>query len=146
MYMVLNLVDLYVLLAFCMVFYAVKKYYQYLDRVRDLKLLEIQLNTVIEPEAIKGLLDDFIADIFEEYLINSSDIIQKPYITSDDEVKMRVDVVNLVADRLSPYLYQKVAVYYNEQAIPDIIAAKVYQMITAYVIDNNKIKPSRDDI
>ena len=138
--------DLVLILLVLIVFYAVRRYFNYLDGIKNLKQLEIQLNTTINPDMLNDLLDSFIEDVFNEYIINSSDLIQKTYITSDDETKMRSDLIDLVGDRLSPYVYQKLSVYYNEQAIPDIIAARVFQVVTAFVVTNNKPKQSKEDI
>lgn len=144
--MVLTNVQIILILFSLIAFYTIKRYFDYLNGIRGLKLLEIQLSANINPDAINDLLDRFIEDIFNEYLINSSDLIQKTYITSDDETKMRSDIINIVGDRLSPYVYQKLSMYYNENSIPDIIAARVYQVVTAYVVTNNKPKQSKDDL
>lgn len=144
--MMLTNVQIILILFSLIALYTIKRYFDYLNGIRGLKLLEIQLSASIDPDAINDLLDRFIEDIFNEYLINSSDLIQKAYITSDDEIKMRSDIIGIVGDRLSPYVYQKLSMYYNENSIPDIIAARVYQVVTAYVVTNNKPKQSKDDL
>lgn len=144
--MMLTNVQIILILFSLIALYTIKRYFDYLNGIRGLKLLEIQLSASIDPDAINDLLDRFIEDIFNEYLINSSDLIQKTYITSDDEIKMRSDIIDIVGDRLSPYVYQKLSMYYNENSIPDIIAARVYQVVTAYVVTNNKPKQSKDDL
>lgn len=144
-FMISNFTFCFILLIL-VVFYAIKNHNKYLNSIRELKLLEIQLNTKISAEEANNLLDDFISETFNDYIINAFDYIQKTYITSEDEVKIRSNVIDMVAERLSPYMYQKLSVYYNEKSIPDIIAVKVYQVVTMYVMNHNQIKSSKEEL
>ena len=126
-------------------FYISKRYFDSVEAIRQTKLLELQINTKIDP-TIGDQLDDFISNVFDDYLITATDYIQKEYISKDEEVDIRTNMCNLVGDRISPYLYQKLSLYYNESQIPDIISQRIYQLVTAFVVSKNSVKQSKDDL
>ena len=60
------------------------------------------------------------------------------YIKEEEEIKISKDICTLVSDRISPVMLKQLALYYNEQAIFDIIAKRVYFKVTNFVIEHNK--------
>lgn len=127
------------------IMYIAKRYFDSLRSIQDLKLLEIQLSQKID-KGIMDTLDQFIEDMFDEYLLTSPKYVQQIYISNDDEENMRDDLIDIISDRISPYLYQQLAVYCNEESIPDIIANKIYLLTTAYVIQRNSVKQSKEEL
>lgn len=135
---------LYIVTLF-VVIYIAKRYFDSLSSIRDLKLLEIQLSQNIDNNIVDKL-DDYLEDIFNDYILSSPKYLQQPYINSKDEEQMRQDLVDLVSDRMSPYLYQKLAIYYNENSIPDILANKIFLLVTAFVANKNTPKQNIEDV
>lgn len=63
------------------------------------------------------------------------------YITEKEEIQISKDICSLVSDRVSPVMLKQLALYYNEDAIYDIIAKRVYFKVTNFVIEHNKVTP-----
>jgi len=70
------------------------------------------------------------------YLSNKGDW----YITEEDEIKLNKDISALISQRLSPIMMEQLAVYYNEEAISDIIAKRLFFKITNYTLEHNAAK------
>ncbi len=87
---------------------------------------------------IDKLLDNLIESCFQEYSI--SNLIYKSdwYIKEEDEIKINKDICHLVGDRISETMLKQLSLYYNEDAIIDIISKRVYFKVTSFVIDHNK--------
>lgn len=125
-------------------FYTVNRHYSALRDINEYNLLKLQIETKFDLTIVEQL-EDFISNIFDDYIITSK-LLTQVYITEQDEVELRKDISNLVAERISPYMYQKLSICYNETQLPDIIAGKIYQLVTAYVIERNSVKPTLDKI
>lgn len=63
------------------------------------------------------------------------------YIKEDEEIQISKDICALVSDRISPVMLKQLALYYNEEAIYDIVAKRVYFKVTNFVIEHNKNSP-----
>ena len=60
------------------------------------------------------------------------------YITEEEEINISKEICSLVSNRISPVMLKQLALYYNEDAIYDIIAKRVYFKVTTFVIEHNK--------
>ena len=56
----------------------------------------------------------------------------------DNKLKITKDIAHLVAERMSPIVMQKLTLYYNEDAISDIISKRISFRVTNFVIEHNK--------
>ena len=87
---------------------------------------------------IINLIDRFINIEFENYKItylSHKDI----YINREQEKKIMNDVIQRVSNNISLPLLNSLSLYYNKNAISDLITEKVYFVVTLYVAQNNKI-------
>lgn len=91
-------------------------------------------------EDIQKLLDNLIDECLSDYLASNPEYVNANYITDEAELNMRKQIANLVSNRLSEALYDKLSLYYNKFTIPSIIADKIYLKVTAYVIKINTPK------
>lgn len=98
---------------------------------------EIDMNLEVT-DKIDEMMDSIIESAFQEYslmhLIYKSDW----YITEKEEIEIRKDIAHLVVERMSPIMMQKFSLYYNEEAIVDVISKKVTFRVTNFVIQHNK--------
>lgn len=86
------------------------------------------------------LLDKFITDAFNEYLVFNISFQEDMYINTDMEKKMISEVSMQVLKNISPVMIGKISLYYNIDSLEDIIANKVYMLVSDYTIENNTIK------
>ena len=89
-------------------------------------------------EDIQKMLESFIDECFQDYLAKNPEYATYDDISSDEELKIRNDVGNIVSLRLSEALLRKLSLYYNDKVIASIIADKIYIKVTAFVISTNK--------
>lgn len=97
---------------------------------------EININTKISND-VDERLNAIITSCFEDYSILNLVYKSDWYIKEEEEVKINKDIVHLVAERISPIFMQQLMTYYNEDAIMDIIAKRVYFKVTEFVMHHN---------
>lgn len=90
---------------------------------------------------IEERLDTIIESCFQEYSIMNLIYKTDWYIVEKEEIQISKDICKLVSDRISPIMMKQLALYYNEEAIFDVIAKRVYFKVTNFVIEHNKNKP-----
>lgn len=108
----------------------------------ELNLKKYDIDTHLNvTDDIEKRLDTVIESCFQEYTLMN--IIYKTdwYIKEEEEITINKDICALVADRISPVVMQQLATYYNESAIIDVIAKRVYFKVTNFVIEHNKNTP-----
>ena len=125
--------------------YGVKRFFDNAEAARNIELMKFQINTQINPD-IMDLFDEFLSDCFDDYILDHPEYIDITYIAQQQEVEMRNGLLSMVGDRISPFLYQKLALYYNESILPDIIARRVYHLVTVFVMDKNTPKQNKEQI
>lgn len=91
------------------------------------------------------LLDGFITSEFDNYKIMNLEHKDFEYINRQFENEIINDVMNIVMSRLSVNILYTLSLYYDKTAINDIIAEKVYFIVTIYVYNINTTK-SRAEI
>lgn len=109
-----------------------------------LSMLELQLKTPIDPRIVE-LLDTFIEECFNDYIILNTEFIKDKYISEIEEQNIVSSLVDIVSSRISATMYKQLSVYYNEQAIPVIISNKIYQVVMNYVITTNAARETPED-
>lgn len=118
----------------------VKQYNKWLSYKRDeLKLKEYDIDIHLNvTDDIEKRLDTIIQSCFQEYSL--ANLIYKTdwYIKEDEEIQISKDVCEMVSNRISPVMLKHLSLYYNEDAVYDIIAKRVYYMVTNFVIEHNK--------
>lgn len=82
-------------------------------------------------------LDLVVEQCFEEYTILNLAYKSDYYIKEEEETEINKKICALVAQRLSDALYEQLCILYNEEAITDIIAKRVYFKTTNFVMEHN---------
>lgn len=105
----------------------------------ELQLKQYDIDTHLDVSGnIETRLDTVIESCFQEYSLMHLIYKTDWYIKEEEEIKISKDICTLVSDRISPVMLKQLALYYNEQAIFDIIAKRVYFKVTNFVIEHNK--------
>lgn len=105
----------------------------------ELQLKQYDIDTHLDVSSnIETRLDTVIESCFQEYSLMNLIYKTDWYIKEEEEIKISKDICTLVSDRISPVMLKQLALYYNEQAIFDIIAKRVYFKVTNFVIEHNK--------
>lgn len=104
----------------------------------DNRELELLLN--INPLEYMNMLDNFIQDIFSEYIILNIEF-KYEVVNSKVESIILKDVSELVFTRMSPMLYKKMRIIYSEEQITDIITKKVNLLCIDYSIKKKTPHP-----
>lgn len=138
--MIVTIRDIEILLFILVVFYGLRKYFNGLEKTRELAMLTLQLGTKID-RTVVDMLDEYLEEIFNDYVTQHPKYISAEYISEDMSNTMRDELVEMVSSRMSPYIYQQLAIYYNESSLTDIIANKMMQMLAMFMADKNSIRP-----
>ena len=93
--------------------------------------------TINITDSINEKLDMMIEQCFQEYTILNLAFKTDYYVTEKEEEKINREISALVAERISPAFYNQLSLYYNEDAITDVIAKRVYFRVTNFVIEHN---------
>ena len=115
----------------------INKWLKYKYKELELKKYDIDIHLNVTKD-IETRLDAIIESCFQEYslmnLIHKTDW----YIKEEEEIQISKNICALVSDRISPVMLQQLSLYYNEDAIYDIIGKRVYFKVTNFVIEHNK--------
>ncbi len=112
-----------------------------MDIKRKIRQDLIRLPEVKSLESVNNLMDTLITSEFETYRIMYLEH-KQDYINREYEKKILHEVIDKVSDRISISIMNNIALYYDPDSISDIIAEKVYLLVSLYVAENNRI---RDD-
>lgn len=112
-----------------------------IDIKRKIRQDLIRLPEVKSLESVNNLMDTLITSEFESYRIMYLEH-KQDYINREYEKKILHEVIDKVSDRISISIMNNIALYYDPDSISDIIAEKVYLLVSLYVAENNRI---RDD-
>lgn len=113
------------------------KWVEYKYKELELKKYDIDIHLNVTKD-IETRLDTIIESCFQEYSLMNLIYKTDWYIKEEDEIKISKDICSLVSDRISPVMLQQLSLYYNEDAIYDIIGKRVYFKVTNFVIEHNK--------
>ena len=103
----------------------------------ELKKYDIETHLNVTDD-IETRLDTVIESCFQEYSLMNLIYKTNWYITEEEEINISKEICSLVSNRISPVMLKQLALYYNEDAIYDIIAKRVYFKVTTFVIEHNK--------
>lgn len=116
--------------------YSLRKFKEFDISILDHKdSLNLNLDEIHD---IKEMLNLFIEDCFSDYLANNPEIATSEYITDELEVEIRKSLSDRVTAVMTESMYKKLTLYYNRNAIPNVIAEKIYFKVTAFVIEKNQ--------
>lgn len=103
----------------------------------ELKRYDIDTHLTVTDD-IEKRLDTVIESCFQEYSLMNLIYKTDWYIKEEEEIQICKDICALVSDRISPVMLKQLSLYYNEEAIYDIVAKRVYFKVTNFVIEHNK--------
>lgn len=95
------------------------------------------VTTIDIDNKIDEKLDTVVEQCFEEFTILNIAYKSDYYIKEEEEIQINKDICTLVSQRLSEALYEQLCILYNEEAITDIIAKRVYFRVTNFVMEHN---------
>lgn len=127
-------------LSFIVLANAIRSWIKVKKEQNDLKNFEINISNESTSTDIIKILDGYIANIVQDYILLNRSAFANNYINSTEEIKIMKEISTLVARRFSPALYQRLRLYYNDNAISDVIGEKTYIQMSAYVAQNNSVK------
>ena len=105
----------------------------------ELQLKQYDIDTHLDVSGnIETRLDTVIESCFQEYSLMHLIYKTDWYIKEEEEIQISKNICALVSDRISPVMLQQLSLYYNEDAIYDIIGKRVYFKVTNFVIEHNK--------
>ena len=105
----------------------------------ELELKKYDIDTHLNvTDNIETRLDTVIESCFQEYSLMNLIYKTNLYIKEEEEIQISKDICSLVSDRISPVMLKQLELYYNEDAIYDVIAKRVYFKVTNFVIEHNK--------
>lgn len=105
----------------------------------ELELKKYDIDTHLNvTDNIETRLDTVIESCFQEYSLMNLIYKTNWYIKEEEEIQISKDICSLVSDRISPVMLKQLELYYNQDAIYDVIAKRVYFKVTNFVIDHNK--------
>ena len=105
----------------------------------ELELKKYDIDTHLNvTDNIETRLDTVIESCFQEYSLMNLIYKTNWYIKEEEEIQISKDICSLVSDRISPVMLKQLELYYNQHAIYDVIAKRVYFKVTNFVIEHNK--------
>ena len=115
----------------------INKWLKYKYKELELKKYDIDIHLNVSSD-IETRLDTVIESCFQEYSLMNLIYKTDWYIKEEEEIQISKNICALVSDRISPVMLQQLSLYYNEDAIYDIIGKRVYFKVTNFVIEHNK--------
>jgi len=115
----------------------INKWLKYKYKELELKKYNIDIHLNVTKD-IETRLDTIIESCFQEYSLMNLIYKADWYIKEEEEIQISKDICALVSDRISPVMLQQLSLYYNEDAIYDVIGKRVYFKVTNFVIEHNK--------
>lgn len=95
-------------------------------------------------EECNQMIDGFISREFDNYCAKNLNFRNIDVISDKQQDIIRKDLLKLIQERMSTNILYKMSLFYEVDKIPDIIAEKVYLLVTAYVISVDNT-PSREE-
>lgn len=121
------------------------RYFSLKKTENDMRTLSMQLHIDIGRKAIIELLDDFIEEVLNDYLAQHAKYVTCIYISKEMQNTMVSEITTMISERMPPYLYQRLSLIYNENAIAEVIANKVMLLVSTFISDRNVPKATNDE-
>lgn len=133
----LSLLKILIVFSMICISIIIHKWSKFKEKKLEMELHEININVDIS-SGIDLRLDEMIELCFQEYSLLNLFAKDDWYITEQDEINISKKMNHIVAQRISPVMLEQLSLYYNSEAITDIISKKVYFKVTNFVIEHNK--------
>jgi hypothetical protein len=109
------------------------------NRTRETDILEYEKLTRRRPPIsdMDSEIEDFVRNCLTEYCVMHPEISKLTQINSKAEDLIRKTVSDMVKRRMSSVFIRRIEYYYSTDSIPEIIASKIYLIITDFVLNHN---------
>ena len=111
----------------------------HLRRKNETDIYKIELESGITLEDVNNELDKFIDDCFKEYRVFNINYMDRYYIKSEEQIKIKQDLGLMVGSRISPLLIRKLSLVYNGTQINDIVSHRVHIKIDQFAAEFNTV-------
>jgi hypothetical protein len=92
-------------------------------------------------EDVNNFINEFLTDCLNDYVMyNIVPDTGLDFISKEREDTIRKDITNIVANRLSNTLKKKIYLCYSEEYFTELLAEKIFYLVTVYVADFNSEK------
>lgn len=129
-----------IILIFAIILATVALYLNYKHKKTIERLTKYSVNvSAIIDDTVPLLLEKFIDHCFDDYKVMKLIPLNEGYITDEREKSIRNDLVEIVINRISPNMIDKLSLYYNDKNIAAVLSDKIYIVVMNYVVDHNRI-------
>ena len=113
---------------------------------KQLNLAEVRVLSAFNYKETKSdlnmFINAFITDCMQDYVMyNIVPNTGLDYINKEKEDEIRKALVSIVTNRLSDTIKKKILLCYSEQHFTELLAEKIFYVVTVYVADFNSEKP-----
>lgn len=138
MMLLIGIIVIFLILSIICVILLLKVYLKNRNKLIELARYKINMvNTPIDFN-VSLLLDQFIEENFNEYLLLN--VPPSPngleYVSDEREEEMRKDMVEIVSSNISKVLLERLSLYYNINNIGKILANRIYIVVMNYAIQS----------
>ena len=116
-------------------------YRNYLDRKTDIEEMKglIEFDYDKTKNGIGEFLNRFVTDAMQDYamyhIVPDTGL---SYIDKEKENQIRSDLTEMISKRLSPSIRKKIELCYSDEYFADVMAEKIFFIVTIYVADYNE--------
>lgn len=90
------------------------------------------------------MIDEFITHEFNNYCMYNLNHLNIDVVSDSMQNKIRNDLIEIVKNRISDNILNKMLLFYNTDTISDIIVEKIYILVTSWVINIDESKSNKE--
>lgn len=103
----------------------------------ELKRYNIDMYLDITFDEVNTMIDNYISNIFDTYVILEGYAINSEVISQKEENDINRDIGTLVGSRMSKPMHDKICLFFSTNSIPDVLSEKIGMMVMNYRINHN---------
>lgn len=124
------------LISLLVIFILVRSYINILDKRVNNEIKTLSLSVDLNLDSLNSILVTIIRDSINEFMVYNN-LLDSVYLTSEREEELREYVINNFNKRLSSVMMERLKVFYREDALPDVIARRIYLEVSLFTAQNN---------
>jgi hypothetical protein len=90
------------------------------------------------------IIENLIAECFDEYIVFNEGYKDKEYISEEDEERILKIVTENVLAKMSEPVLIKIRAFYNKESVEENLSKKIYMIVMNYSIKNNLIEQTKN--
>ena len=115
-------------------------YHVHKKELEKLTSYEINVSAKIDEE-IPNILEKYVNNIFTDYRLKFLETqYMNMYISDEHQKVIYKEFADICGKRLSPAMMDKLSLFWNRDAIAEVIADKIYLTVVIYVAEHNATK------